>query len=90
MITRRRTTRRRLRGRAKASRGPKDEPAIKWTLRLPELLDAALTARAKRDGRSKNWMAIKLLQEALAGELQQLEETETESASDDEDDACAF
>jgi plasmid stability protein len=73
MIWRPMTSRRPRRGAMKARRHPKSEQFVKWTLRLPEPLDAALKSRAGRQGRSANWMAIMLLQEALACELGQLE-----------------
>jgi plasmid stability protein len=66
--------RRRRRGAAKAKRLVPQEALITWSLRLPESVDAALKARAEREGRSGNSMAVRLLTEALQNELARLNE----------------
>jgi hypothetical protein len=70
--------RRRRRGAEKAKRLPPRETNVIRSLRLPQSVDAALIARAARDGRSINNMIVTLLTEALATELAALATEESQ------------
>jgi hypothetical protein len=56
----------------RARRARRKDPLVTWSLRLPASVDADVKRRAKIEERSANKMAVRLLTEALAEELQQL------------------